>query len=138
MKRLLFITMIILLLIFMITPSIVYGAINPEDLIIRRENSENLNYNTINEKITTNLRMYAIITIIVNFIGFIMCPLLLFIGIILNIKNKENSNSKKGIALIISAIILFIMCMIIKIILQVKWFIANVEFCRNLMVDKQL
>jgi len=120
MKRLLFITMIILLLIFMITPTIVYGAINPENLIIRRENSENLNYNRINEKITTNLRIYAIITIIVNFIGFIMCPLLLFIGIILNIKNKENSNSKKGIALIISAIILFIMCMIIKIILQVK------------------
>ena len=128
MKRLLFITMIILLLIFMITPTIVYGAINPENLIIRRENSENLNYNRINEKITTNLRIYAIITIIVNFIGFIMCPLLLFIGIILNIKNKENSNSKKGIALIISAIILFIMCMIIKIILQVKWFIENVEF----------
>jgi len=60
--------------------------------------------------------MYAIITIM----GFLVCPLLLFIGIILNIRNKENSNSKKGIALIISAIILFIMCMIIKIILQVK------------------
>ena len=120
MNRLLFITIIILLLIFMITPTIVCGAINPEDLIIRREDSENLNYNTINEKIATNLRMYAIITIIVNFIGFIVCPLLLFIGIILNIKNKENSNSKKGIALIISAIILTIMCMIIKIILQVK------------------
>ena len=117
MKRLLFITMIILLLIFMITPTIVYGAINPENLIIRRENSENLNYNRINEKITTNLRIYAIITIIIN---FIVCPLLLFIGIILHIRNKENSNSKKGIALIISAIILFIMCMIIKIILQVK------------------
>jgi len=116
MKRLLFITMIILLLIFMITPTIVYGAINPENLIIRRENSENLNYNRINEKITTNLRIYAIITIIIN---FIVCPLL-FIGIILHIRNKENSNSKKGIALIISAIILFIMCMIIKIILQVK------------------
>ena len=120
MKRVLFITMIILLLFFMITPSIVYGATNPENLIIRRGNSENLNYNTINKKITTNLRIYAITTIIVNFIGFILCPLLLFIGIILNIKNKENSNSKKGIALIISAIILFIMCMIIKIIVQVK------------------
>ena len=59
MKRLLFITMIILLLIFMITPTIVYGAINPENLIIRRENSENLNYIRINEKITTNLRIYA-------------------------------------------------------------------------------
>ncbi len=116
MDRLLFITMIILLLFFMITPSIVYGANNPEDLIIRREDSENLNNYTINERITTNLRMYAIITIM----GFLVCPLLLFIGIILNIRNKENSNSKKGIALIISAIILFIMCMIIKIILQVK------------------
>ena len=120
MKRFLFITMIILLLLFMITPSIVYGAINPDALITHRENSENLNHNTINEKITTNLRIYAIITIIVNLIGFIVCPLLLFIGIILNIKNKENSNSKKGIFLIVSAIILFIMCMIIKIVLQVK------------------
>ena len=120
MKRFLFITMIILLLLFMITPSIVYGAINPEALITQREISENQNYNTINKKITTNLRIYAIITIIVNLIGFIVCPLLLFIGIILNIKNKEKSNSKKGIFLIVSTIILFIMCMIIKIIVQVK------------------
>ena len=131
MKRLLFITMIILLLLFMITPSIVYGAINPEALITQREISENQNYNTINKKITTNLRIYAIITIIVNLIGFIVCPLLLFIGIILNIKNKEKSNSKKGIFLIVSTIILFIMCMIIKIIVQVKWFIANEELWRN-------
>ena len=50
MKRFLFITMIILLLLFMITPSIVYGAINPEALITQREISENQNYNTINKK----------------------------------------------------------------------------------------
>ena len=119
MKRFLFITMIILLLLFMITPSIVYGAINPEALITQREISENQNYNTINKKITINLRIYAIITIIVNLIVFLVSPALLIIGVILNIKNKEISNSKKGIALILSSIILFITCVIIKI-LQVK------------------
>ena len=116
MKRFLFITMIMLLLFFMITPSIVYGASNPEDLIPNRSDIENKNYNTINEKIIMRLRIYAIITIIVNLVSFIVCPLLLLIGIILNIKNKENSNSKKGIFLVVTAIILFITCIIIKMI----------------------